>query len=91
MFITSVKLVKADKIFANRTKERRRGMAVTFIYNDDIRFWDRADWLYMEDNKKFSTGDGFYISADLFKVDNVSESGQKKANKSTTPASVGLP
>jgi len=90
MFITKVALSKADKIFTKRKELRREGMAVTFIYNEDIRFWDRADWLFMLDNKKFSTADGFYISATLFKGDDVSESRQEKVSESTAPASVGV-
>ena len=84
MFIAHVKLAKADKILEDAKRLRREGMAVTFIYNEDIRFWDRADWLYMLDNRRFSTADGFYIRADLFKVEDVPESTQKSDNESST-------
>ena len=84
MFITKVKLTKADKVFESVKKKRREGMAVTFILTSDKRFWDLADWLYMLDNKKFSTSNGFYISANLFKVTNVPESGQDDTCEGTT-------
>ena len=82
MFISKISIKKADKIIKKRSINRKKAMAVTFIPYKDEPFWRREEWLFMQDNIKFTGKEGFYIKTDLFKVDDVSESTEaEKATK----------
>ena len=73
-FINKVSSVKADRIVKKRRDERIADMAVTFIAYCDTKYWGKAEWMFVYDNKVMLSRDGFYIKTSLFKDDDVSKS-----------------
>ena len=67
MFVSKVRLAKADKILMERAAEKLEAMRLTLIPYGDEKYWEPQEWVYMLGNKVLNTSEGFYIRSQLFK------------------------
>jgi len=74
VFIKKVRSLKAEKILKKRRDDKIADMAVTYVPYSDKKYWANGAWVFMVNNIRFRAVDGFYISSNLFKVNNVSNS-----------------